>query len=79
MIRRTHIRPSRCLRSGLAVGVPLCALAGQTQTDRPDMQPKAAFVSDFARYINQPAMQRANPKASSQLLKLARTPGGRAR
>ncbi|MBL8467472.1 YfiR family protein [Methyloversatilis discipulorum] len=47
-------RVSRRLRLIGAVGMLLCALAGQAQPRMPEEQLKAAFVFNFAKYIEWP-------------------------
>ncbi|MFZ5503903.1 MAG: YfiR family protein [Pseudomonadota bacterium] len=55
MTLRTRTRARRCLRWVGTVGALLCALAGQAQPHLPEEQLKAAFVFNFAKYIEWPA------------------------
>lgn len=55
MTLRTRTRALRCLRWVGTVGALLCALAGQAQPHLPEEQLKAAFVFNFAKYIEWPA------------------------
>ena len=55
MALRTRTRALRCLRWVGTVGALLCALAGQAQPHLPEEQLKAAFVFNFAKYIEWPA------------------------